>query len=284
MRRLLVLLLFPACARAPLTPDPRRTLEQIPYDSLQMMTHVYRPDGAGPFPIVVFLHGRSPNATDRRGLTYPVPSGHAHYWLDKGFAVVAPIRPGYGQTGGDDDSEANGGSVHGHFCSATPNFRRVAEQASAVAAETIAWVRNQPWADTSRIVIVGQSVGGMAAIATCARALPGVIACINFSGGSGGFPERSPNQSCHPELLSDLFHSFGATASVPSLWLYAPNDHFWGETAPHQWFDAFQAGGGHGAFVATLPVENEGHDLLRRGGKKWSSAVDDFVRALSEAP
>jgi predicted dienelactone hydrolase len=71
-----------------------------------MVTHLYKPQGDGPFPVVVFSHGRGPEISDRLNLNYPVPVGHGNFWLRNGFAVVAPVRPGYGQSEGMDREDA----------------------------------------------------------------------------------------------------------------------------------------------------------------------------------
>src|SRR5262249_39723675 len=54
-----------------------------------MVTHLYKPQGEGPFPVVVFSHGRAPEVSDRLNLKYPVPVGHGNFWLRKGFGVVS---------------------------------------------------------------------------------------------------------------------------------------------------------------------------------------------------
>jgi dienelactone hydrolase len=274
-------LLLQACATTWLAPDLNRSVLQIPYSaSVEMTAHVYRPEGPGPFPVVLFLHGRAPDKTDRQALRYPIPIGHAHYWLRKGFAVVAPLRPGYGATGGDDleDSHLSPG---GRFCSGHADFRQVVEITAAAVVPTLKWLVQEPWADTKRVIIVGQSVGGFAAIAACTKQLPGVVGCINFSGGAGGNSYLSPDHSCEPDELGAVFRELGAAPAPPSIWLYAVNDHYWGPTAPQSWFKEFERGGGHGVFVETAAVPiGEGHELMLHGAKLWSESVDRFLERL----
>jgi hypothetical protein len=69
---------------------------------IRMATAVYKPPGAGKWPVLIYSHGRSGSDADRRRVKPPDPRGHIRYWLQKGFAVVAPTRPGYGDTGGAD--------------------------------------------------------------------------------------------------------------------------------------------------------------------------------------
>ncbi|AVS60433.1 dipeptidyl aminopeptidase, partial [Paracidovorax avenae] len=92
-----------AGAAAPL-PEPDTQVLHLAIDGreVDVATQVFRPGGPGPFPLVIFSHGRSADPAARAALQYPVPLGHVAYWLRQGVAVVAPIRPGYGATGGPD--------------------------------------------------------------------------------------------------------------------------------------------------------------------------------------
>ena len=86
---------------------------RIPFQATDapMVAGVFRPAGDGPFPVVIYSHGRSATESERSLTSVPDPRGHVRYWLRKGFAVVAAIRPGYGKTGGIDDEDSGGGPV-----------------------------------------------------------------------------------------------------------------------------------------------------------------------------
>ena len=243
----------------------------------QVVTHVYKPSGTGPFPLVVFSHGRAPLQADRDKLQYPVLIGHANYWLRKGVAVVAPVRPGYGETGGA-DRENSLTRWSGSTCISDPDFTQVGRNASAVVAAVHGWAVQQPWVRTDRILLAGQSVGGLTAIAASALNLPGVLASVNFAGGAGGNPAASPGSSCKPENLTRTYAAYGKLVKVPSLWLYAENDQYWGADAPQRWYAAFSAGGSDAALVQTGPLpEHDGHSLLAFGGRLWSVPLNAFV-------
>ncbi len=260
--------------------EPAATDVTIPFPSaVDMSAQVYRPDGAGPFPVLIFLHGRAPKESERRAMREGISEGHAHYWTQHGFAVVAPIRPGYGANGGA-DQESNSGPSN-QFCTQKYDYRSTSDVGAEAAVSTLAWVAKQPWADPKSVIIEGQSVGGVAAINACAKHLPGVIGCVNFSGGAGGNAATSPDHSCQPQALSELYLQMEASSAPPSIWLYAPNDHYWGAEMPRAWFKAYEDGGGHGQFIETEPISTgEGHDLLRVGGKLWSVPLDGFIKSL----
>ena len=270
----------PAATEAMPRPEVLRLPLVIDGTAIEVVAHLYRPAGSGPFPLVVFSHGRAPARIDRLHLKTPVLPGHAGYWLRQRVAVLAPVRPGYGETGGPDleDTHVRWGA---NGCQSQPDFARAAHQARRVIAATYQWALQQPWVRKDRLLLEGQSVGGMSTMATAALNLPGLVGVVNFAGGSGGNPEISPSHSCAPERLAELYRDWGQVAKAPSLWLYARNDLFWGELAPRAWHAAYAAGGSDAQWVQTGPVEGrDGHQLLRYGGRMWSVPLDAFVRQV----
>ena len=134
----------------------------------------------------------------------------------------------------------------------------------------------------SRVVVVGQSFGGAAAVAVAAKNPPGLRLVINFAGGGGGNPLTRPGAPCSPERLSDLFAAYGRTARVPTLWVYTANDRYMG-TYPREWFDAFRRAGGVGEFRAMPAFRTDGHQLFARGLPLWRPVVDEALRGAGFA-
>ncbi|WP_406855412.1 hypothetical protein ABEG18_23210 [Alsobacter sp. KACC 23698] len=257
--------------------DPTPQLVQIG----SMQAQLFLPPGGGQRPVVIFSHGRATKAEGRAALRNPIPLGHAGYWLGKGFAVVAPIRPGYGATGGPDRESSGARWDEQGRCLGAPHAMRAANTAADAVEEALAWVRAQGWARRDRILLVGQSVGGLASVVLGGRNPPGVIGVVNFSGGTGGDPVRHPGQSCGVEDVAQAFAAAGRSSHGPSLWLYAVNDQYWGAEAPALWSKRFAEAGGRVRFVMTGPVPDpDGHNLMRRGGRLWSEHVNPFVRTL----
>ena len=90
----------------------------------------------------------------------------------------------------------------------------------------------------------------------------------------------SPRQSCRPELLTDIYRQYGTTTRIPTLWLYAENDLFWGADVPKNWFAAFKMGGSDATFFQTAPVGANGHFLIDEGGPLWEPTVAAFLQKL----
>ena len=124
-------------------------------------------------------------------------------------------------------------------------------------------------------------MGGLTSVATAASNPPGVVASINFAGGTGGDGGRAPAHSCGSEEMEALMSAYGRTTQVPSLWLYAENDMYWGAEWPRAWHRAFAAGGSRALFIMTDPVPHaDGHQLLARGSWLWTAPVDRFLEGL----
>ena len=264
------------------------TVARIPFGAASepdaaasMVAGVFLPPGDGPFPVLVYSHGRSSAEADRARTSFPDPRGHIRYWRSKGFAVVAPIRSGYGATGGPDQEDSGVRyDVFGN-CWGEPEFARSAAAAAAAIEATLRWVRQQAWADATRIVLAGASMGGLASIASASINPQGVVAYINFSGGTGGSGERRPEHSCGSETMEALMSTYGRSTHVRSLWLYAQNDSYWGASWPRAWHRAYGRAGNPTQFVMTAPVAGaDGHLLLVRGSRLWSEHVDRFLEEL----
>lgn len=254
------------------------------FEATRMPAQVFRPAGAGPFPVVIFSHGRASKAADRAALAAPVLRGHVDFWVRRGFAVVAPIRPGYGAAGGVDRERSGTRLDPTGACGGRPRLDAAARAAGGAVRAAIDWTRRQTWADGRRLLLVGQSVGGLATVVAAAENPPGVVGYVNFSGGAAGYPKERPGASCGEAEVERVFRRAGRTTRVPSLWLYAENDRFWGAEAPRRWHAAFAAGGSATRLVVTAPVPDaDGHQLLRRGGRLWSAHVGPFVAGLGLA-
>jgi dienelactone hydrolase len=246
---------------------------QVPSPNGTMETDVFLPKGSGPFPVVIFSHGRAGSSGGRANMQHGLGPNLAAYWTRKGIAVVAPIRPGYGSMGGYDAED------HGS-CSRGPDFSRTANEAARAIVATVTWVRQQSWAKPDRILLVGQSVGGLGTVAAAAQNPPGVVGYVNFAGGTGGDPEGSPGKSCRPEMLTELYGSYGASTRLPGLWFYAQNDLYWGPDAPKEWGQAYNGRGGDATLVFTGPSGSNGHHLFVNSPGLWQGKVAAFMGHL----
>ena len=126
---------------------------------LEMATRVYQPAGPPPFPVVLFSHGRAGDQATRAKLVRPVSNEQLRYWLGLGFAVVAPIRPGYGETGGRDVEFSHAHLEGPGACPRHPNYTPTAAAGVRATTAALDWIAQQAWANAGRVILVGQSVG-----------------------------------------------------------------------------------------------------------------------------
>lgn len=232
------------------------------------------PAASGKHPLVVINHGRGATAADRAKMSRTQYPQAVKYFTDAGFLVAVPIRLGYGETGGP-DLEDSGACGDRQF---TPMFDRVASQIGQV----VKALQQRPDVDASNVLLLGQSLGGGAVIALAAQNPPGVRTAINFAGGAGG-NANSPGQPCGPDRMQQTFAGYGKTSRLPTLWIYAQNDLFWGADWPKRWVDAYNAAGGNATFVAMGADGNNGHLLFPRSPQKWQPVVAEYLRGLGYA-
>jgi dienelactone hydrolase len=178
------------------------------------------------------------------------------------------VRRGYGQSQGS-YVEGSGGCAH-------PNYRAAGAAAAADIVATIAFMGGQAHVDATRVMLVGVSAGGFASIAAAAQRPPGLVAVLNFAGGRGS---DAPDSVCQPDALVEAYGAFGRTVRVPTLWLYADNDHFFAPALAQRFFASFQAAGGTGTFVKLPAFGADGHLLLSDAAiPLWRDRVDAFLR------
>jgi dienelactone hydrolase len=231
---------------------------------------IFRDDAAARSPFLVLNHGRPAKAEDFVKMGRQRFPDNSKYFVARGFVVLVPTRIGYGVTGGEDVEDSGA-------CQAK-NYPPVYEAAAQQTLQVLVYASTLSYVDTARGLVLGQSFGGATAIAVAAKNVPGVIAAVNFAGGGGGNPATRPADPCRPDQLRKLFASYGATARMPTLWLYSENDMYFGKELPQRWFKAFQAAGGRGEFVQLPPHGDDGHGSFTRNPAAWRPAFEDFLR------
>lgn len=236
-----------------------------------MVLTTARPSGDGPFPAVVISHGRDPKKREEtRRFNYPAL---VRYWTKRGFAVFIPTRLGYGDSGTGIDPESAKGCDRADYDSP---ITAITHQIAA----TVAYARTRSWVDPERILLMGQSYGGFGTMMAGAQHIAGVKGVINFAGGLGGAPATRPGTPCAAEKIEKIVADAGAKSTLPEIWFYASNDHYWGLIWPQRWHAAFQARGGRAMLVLAPPVGEEGHYLMAQGFEHWRPRLDGFLVSL----
>jgi dienelactone hydrolase len=224
-----------------------------------------------PAPVLVLNHGRAAEADGRAALGRARFAEASRFFVQRGFIVAVPTRVGYGVSGGE-DVEYSGSCNRKNY---PPGYAAAAAQTLAV----LQTMRARPDAAPDRAVVMGQSYGGATALTLAALNPPGVQASINFAGGGGGNPRTMPMSPCAPGQLRRMFRGYGETARIPSLWIYAENDMYFGPRHPREWFDAYVDAGGKAEFIQFPPLGEDGHQLFSRFPRVWQPKVAEFLDA-----
>ncbi len=227
--------------------------------TIELETTLYKPEGDGPFPLVVINHGKA-NGDSRFQARYR-PALAARYFLQRGYAVVVPMRQGFSKSTG---------SYIGGGCNVESNGRTQAEDVKAA----LDYFTAQPWVDKSRILIVGQSHGGWTSLATGTLNYPGVKGIVNFAGGL-----RQETCTSWESVLANAAGAYGKETTLPSLWFYGDNDSYFSPSTWKAMHDKYTASGGKARMVAFGTFGGDSHAMFgaRSGARIWQPEVTAFL-------
>jgi dienelactone hydrolase len=233
---------------------------------------IWRDDAVKKAPYLLFSHGRAGTDQERANFGRSSEKRNSEYFISKGFVVILPTRIGYGVSGGP-DAEYSGPCGNKNYLEA---IKVAVDQSKQVLNEVL----DLSYIDRSKGIAVGQSVGGFTTIGLSAENIPGLKGAINFAGGNGGEPIKSPERPCGDHVIKDTFAKYGTLNKVPTLWLYSVNDKFWGEQLPKDWFAAFQKAGGRGQFINLPAYKEDGHSIFRGNPDAWKNDFEKFIKEI----
>lgn len=229
----------------------------------RLQTTVFRPDGPGPFPLIIINHGKDAGAPSQQARDRFIYMATA--FVKRGYAVMVPMRRGFaGSTG----------RYVEYGCNMTANGLG---QASDVR-DSLDFARKLPWVDSDRIVVAGQSYGGLATLAMGTQHIPGVRGLINFAGGLRDNTNRCDWKS---ELVRAM-RTYGGGSPLPSLWMYGENDSLFSPELVTRMHDAYVRAGGNARLVEYGAFRRDAHGLIgsREGEKVWWGETEQFLKRI----
>ena len=239
---------------------------------VMMRTRIYRPPGAGAYPLVVISHGTSSNAELRAQQKLSIYRDLASWFVRRGYVAAVPQRPGHGATGGK--------WLEDYGSCEDPHYARAGFAIADSIAKAISYMIRQPYVEKRRVLLVGHSAGAWGSLALASQNPPAVAAVVNFAGGLGGRAYNWPNRVCAPDRLIKTVRRFGRSTRIPTIWLYARNDTYFGPALSRAMSEAYREAGGNVAYHLLPAAGDDGHFLIFEKGAaaSWGPLVAAFLR------
>jgi dienelactone hydrolase len=229
----------------------------------------------GRLPVALITHGKDALAQQMVAMRADIMLPQARDLAERGWLAVVVVRRGFGR------SEGVAGIARGSAymsCVNTDVARGFDTEADDLEGALQA-LAERPDADVSRVIAIGNSVGGGTVLAFAARQPKGLRAVINISGGVRII--QSDGTQCAADALPSAMTAFGARTKVPTLWLYAENDSLFGPELVRDMREAYAKSGGRVDLEMFPALEQDGHALFSdlKGRIKWLVSLDKFLRA-----
>ena len=237
--------------------------KKIPLFTLELETTVYKPPGAGPFPLVVINHGKASGPTGLQPRY--TPGWAARYFIERGYVVFVPMRTGF--------SKSTGGYVGGG-CNIESNGLVQAEDVAA----TIAHAHTLSYVERTQTLVVGQSHGGWTTLAYgAANPDPSVKGLVNFAGGL-----RQPDCIGWRLNLAKAAANYAQDTKLPSLWFYGDNDSYFTREVYTEMFARYSKVNPRAQLVAFGEFAEDSHSLFgsKAGRAIWEPHLEKFMKQL----
>lgn len=234
--------------------------------SLALGALLWRPNGAGPFPAVLFNHGSGRNPERLSDVLGPLFVRH-------GYVFLFLHRRGLGLSAGqgtystdllDRERTSNGQDAANRL---QVRLLETDERADALAA--IVFLRVLPEVDPLRIGVVGQSLGGALALLVAERDST-LRAVVDFAGGAQSW-ERSPD-------LRDRLLTAVRRSTVPTFFIHAANDY---SVKPGETLAAEMSKLGKQHRLRIFPpfgkTAGAGHGFIHLAPEIWETEVFGFL-------
>ena len=230
---------------------------------------LYKPEGAGPFPAVLYNHGSAAGMLNNEAFEALGP-----VFANRGWVFFAPYRRGQGlsaSAGPYIGDEIEAARKNGGMRAAAATMVRLLEtdQLNDQLA-ALAWLQKREFVQAHRIAVAGNSFGGVEAVLGVERG--SYCAAIDASGGAESW-------ALAPELQASMTRAV-RNAHVPIFFFQPENDY---DLAPSRVLSAAMKSSGKTFEMKIYPAfgksNQEGHSFSYLGSSVWA---DDVFRFLEQ--
>jgi carboxymethylenebutenolidase len=255
---LLVFFAAAAPAQSPLAPV------EVTFSSGSLVLHgfLYKPEGKGPFPAVLWSHG-----SERRPGWLPEL---APLFLNQGYVFFIPHRRGHGRSPGEyvmdilDRGNQSGGS--------SPRSRKLVdlmEQHLQDQMAALAYLKGLSEVDPQRIAVAGCSFGGIQTVLMAEKGL-GVRAAVDFAGAAQNW-QHAPD--LRARMIQAVQHS-----QMAIFFIQAKNDY---DISPSHDLAAAMEKSAKPHNLQIFPSfgksSQDAHEFCVHGGEIWAPQVFSFL-------
>src|SRR5438477_5624244 len=234
---------------------------------LTLYGELYKPDGAGPFPAVVYNHGSARGMLSKEAFDALGPVFASHGWV-----FFGPYRRGQGLSAsagpyiGDQIAAAE--KAGGLSAAAATMVRLLETDHLNDQFAALAWLRKQSFVQPSRIAVAGNSFGGIETVLGVERG--GYCAGIDSAGGAQSWAQA-------PELQSLMTRAV-RNAKAPIFFFQAANDF---DLSPSNTLSAEMNKVGKTYKLKIYPAygdsSGDGHTFGYFGSDVWADDVFGFL-------
>jgi len=175
-----------------------------PSGKLKIEAYLFKPDGPGPFPVVVYNHGsRAGHEREERPFAYV-----GEILVRSGYVVVVPERRGYGKSDGPTFGQTVGKDRGPRFVAC------VQEETDDVLA-AVEFIKTLPNADMKRLGVMGWSFGGIVSVFAASRS--SAFRAVVDQAGAALTWDHSP-------AMQEALKKAARKIQIPLLGMVAEND------------------------------------------------------------
>lgn len=249
--------------------SPAAGVVAFPSGNLTLHGVLYKPEGKGPFPALLYNHGSAPGMLSQQAFDQLGPLFVKHGWV-----FFAPWRRGQGlsaDTGPYIEDEIRAAwKKEGVNAAATTMVRLLETDHLNDQLAGLAWLEEQNFVAKSQIGVMGNSFGGIETVLGAEK--EHYCAAVDASGGAESWAQA-------PQLQSVMIRAVSNSKS-PIFFFQAANDY---DLTPSRVLAAEMRKNGKVAEVKIYPEfgrgAQEGHSFTYKGTSVWA---DDVFRFLSK--